>query len=85
MLSLKSSAHIPTNRHTRSFRSCRTGTGLPMRHVETRREYRQWTGLVNKQLHRLWIEEQWNEHFERAAGPLRILPPSARSQQPRLN
>jgi hypothetical protein len=37
--------------------------------------------LMLREARRLWLNEQWGEHFERAAGPLRVLPPAGREQQ----
>lgn len=82
MLMLKSSATIRTNRHLTSLRGSRASTGPPMRHVEERRMCLERIKLINKQMHRLWVNEQWAAHFE-WVGRLRVLPPSARVCQTR--
>jgi hypothetical protein len=85
MLTLKTSAHIQTSRNIKSFCSCPSSTGLFMGHLEARRQYAQEIRLAHRQLRRLWLEEQWSGHFERAAGPLRVLPPSARPWQTKVS
>jgi hypothetical protein len=77
MLTLKTSAHIRT-RNIKSFRSCQSSTGPSTRHAEAAQLYREGIRLANRELRRLWLEEQWSGHFEQAAGPFRVLPPSAR-------
>ena len=84
MLTLKTSAVIRTNRNIKSFRSCPSSTGLFMRHLDASRQDVQEIRLAHRQLRRLWLQEQWSGHFERAAGPLRVLPPSARSWQTKV-
>jgi hypothetical protein len=81
VLTLKTSAAIRTNRNIKSSRSCPSSTGLFMRRLEARRQDVQEVRLAHRQLRRLWLQEEWSGHFERAAGSLRVLPPAARSWQ----
>lgn len=81
MLTVKRMKHIRTSRNVRSFRSCPHATGVSAAHHDKRRLTREEEALMAREGRRLWLEEQWREHFERAAGPLRVLPPSTRSRQ----
>lgn len=81
MLTIKSMKQIRTSRNVRSFRSCPHATGVSVAHHDNRRLTREEERLMAREARRLWLDEQWREHFERAAGPLRALPPSARSQR----
>ena len=83
MLTVKSMKQICTSRNVKSFRSCPHATGVSAAHHDKRRLTREEEALMAREGRRLWLEEQWREHFERAAGPLRVLPPSARGQQAR--
>ena len=81
MLTIKSIKQIPTSRNVRSFRACMHATGgLAIDHEKSRLVGEE-RALVLREARRLWLDEQWREHFGRAAGPLRVLPPSAREQQ----
>lgn len=81
MLTIKSMNQIRTSRNVKSFRSCPHAMGVSAAHHDKRRLTREEEALMAREGRRLWHEEQWREHFERAAGPLRVLPPSARSRQ----
>lgn len=61
MLTLKTSAHIPTSRLIKVFRSCRSSTGRSMRHVEAGRKYQERIGLASRRRRRVWLERQWSE------------------------
>lgn len=67
MLTLKSSAHIPTSRLIKNFRSCQSSTGVPLRHVEDRRNYQERIRLADRRQRRAWLERQWSEHLKRKA------------------
>ena len=67
MLTLKSSAHIPTSRLIKNFRACRGSTGLWLRHPEARRIYQERIGLANRRLRRAWLDRQWGAHLKRRA------------------
>jgi hypothetical protein len=75
---------IRTSRNVKSFHSCLHTTGVSAAHHDKRRLTREEEALTAREALRLWLEEQWREHFERAAGPLRVLPPSARGRQARV-
>ena len=81
MLTMKSMKQIRTSRNVQSFRACPHATGLPMEHIDKDRIAREEPALMLRETRRLWLDEQWLAHFERAAGPLRVLPPAAREQQ----
>ena len=72
---------VKTSRHVKSFRSCRHATGRSLDHLDAQRIAREAERLAAREAWQLWLEEQWNHHFEGAAGPLRTLPPSARARQ----
>ena len=68
MLTLKSSAHIPTSRLIKSFRSCQSSTGLSLRHLEAGRIDQERIRLADRRQRRIWLERQWSEHLKRKAG-----------------
>ncbi len=76
----RSMRHVHTSRNVNAFRSCRHATGVSMAHPDAERIAREEARLAARQQRRLWLNEQWREHFAGAAGPLRVLPPSARSR-----
>ena len=80
MLTLKTSAHIGTMRRIKIFRSFPNATGVSMAHLDRARIGQEKEKLAATEERRLWLAEQWRGHFERAAGPSRVLPPSARSR-----
>ena len=81
MLTMKSMKQIRTSQNVRSFRACRHATGVSAAAHDKPRLIREERALMLREARRLWLDEQWSEHFERAAGPLRVLPPAAREQQ----
>ena len=76
MLNIKSSAHLRTNRHRRSFRSCPGSTGVPAWRVEAGRHLQERIGLANRESRRIWLEELWSAHFQRLASLARSAKPS---------
>jgi len=74
MLTMKSMKQIRTSQNVRRFRA--SMHDKPRLIGEER-------ALILRETRRLWLDEQWLAHFERAAGPLRVLPPAARQQQAR--
>lgn len=68
MLTLKSSAHIPTSRLIKSFRSCQSSTSLSLRHLEAGRIGQERIRLADRRQRRIWLERQWSEHLKRKAG-----------------
>jgi len=81
MLTLRGMKHIQTSRSIRGFRSCRHATGVSRAHVEQASITLEEERLDGREARRVWLDKQWKEHFEYVAGPLRMLPPSARSRQ----
>ncbi|MFA5111272.1 MAG: hypothetical protein WC443_07710 [Desulfobaccales bacterium] len=63
MLIIKSSQHLRTMRQVKSFRSGGTNTGLPMWRAELGRIYQEEVVLANRELHRLWLGEEWRRHL----------------------
>ncbi len=83
MLTLKGIKHIRTGRNIKGFRSCPHATGISLAHLEVQRLAREEARLAKRGARRVWLDEEWSEHYKRVAGPLRVLPPSARSGQRR--
>ena len=83
MLTLKSIRHIRTSRNVNGFRSCQQATAESLAHLDAQRIVREEARLASRAARRLWLEEEWDKHLERAAGPLRVLPPSVRPRQTR--
>ncbi len=81
MLTVKRMKHIRQSRNVKSFRSCPHATGVSSALHDTRRLGREEAKLMVRKAQRLWLNEQWCEHFGRAAGSLRVLPPAARGLQ----
>jgi hypothetical protein len=67
MLTIKSSAHLRTNRHRRSFRACPGSTGVPALRAEAGRHLQERIGLANRVSRRIWLEALWSAHFQRLA------------------
>lgn len=83
MLTIKSMKQIRTSRNVRSFRACMHATGVSAAHHDKQRLASEEQALMAREGRHLWRQEQWREHFERAGGALRVLPPSARGRQVR--
>ncbi|MFH1218914.1 MAG: hypothetical protein V1694_00470 [Candidatus Eisenbacteria bacterium] len=67
MINIKTSKQIRTIRHLKSFRSCRTATGVSMAHLDRGRIYREEMRLANRELRRQWLEGVWESHLNRCA------------------
>jgi hypothetical protein len=65
MLTIRTSAHIPTNRHRKNFRSITTSTGAPLAQVGALRQLQEWIRLFDAESRRLWLEWQWKSHLGR--------------------
>jgi hypothetical protein len=78
---MKNMKQIRTSQNVRSFRACLHATGVSAAEHDKPRLIGEERALMLREARRLWLNEQWGEHFERAAGPLRVLPPAAREQQ----
>ena len=81
MLTLRTMKHIRPSPNIKSFRSCGHATGERCVGHDGARIASEEERLAAREARRLWLDEQWSEHFQRAAGPSRVLPPSARSRQ----
>jgi hypothetical protein len=65
MLTIKTSAHIPTNHHRRNFHSSPVSTGAPLAQAGSLRQIQEWIRLFDAESRRLWLEGRWREHMER--------------------
>jgi hypothetical protein len=65
MLTLRTSAHIPTNQHRRSFRLIPTSTGAPQARAGVERLLQEWTRLWNAEPRRAWLGDRWSAHAGR--------------------
>jgi hypothetical protein len=65
MLTLRTSAHIPTNQHRRNFRLIPTSTGAPRARAGGQRLLQEWTRLLNAEPRRAWLDERWSAHAGR--------------------
>ena len=65
MLTLRTSAHIPTNRLCRSFRLIPNSTGAPRARAGVERLLQEWTRLLNAEPRRAWLGDRWNAHAGR--------------------
>ena len=81
MLAIKGMKQVRTSRNVRSFHSCLHATGISVAGHDKPRLIREERALILPKAWRVWLDEQWLKHFERAAGSLRVLPPAAREQQ----
>jgi len=65
MLTIKTSTHVATNRHRRSFRFSPASTGAPLARVGASRLLGEWTRLLDAEARRLWLEIRWRSHLRR--------------------
>jgi hypothetical protein len=65
MLTARTSAHIATNQHRRSFRLIRTSTGALRARAGVRRLFQEWTRLSYAESRRLWLDDRWRAHVKR--------------------
>jgi hypothetical protein len=65
MLTLRTSAHIPSNRHCRNFRIIPNSTGRPRARAEVRHLLQEWTRLWNAELRCAWLGDGWSAHAGR--------------------
>jgi hypothetical protein len=65
MLTVRTSAHIHTNRHRGDFRLCPGSTGAPRARADISRLLREWCRLSNAESRRLWLEDRWTAHMLR--------------------
>jgi len=80
MPTCKTSELIRTGRNIKGFRSCQRATGECCERRDRARIRREDERLAAREEHHLSIAGQWAEHFDYVAGPLRVLPPSARAR-----
>ena len=65
MLTLRTSAHIPTRQHCRGFHLIRTSTGAFRPRTPGRPLCQECTRLRDAELRRLWLDDRWSAHIER--------------------
>ena len=65
MLTIKTSAHTPGNRHRRNFRCSAVSTGAPLARVVELRLLQEWLHLFNAESRRLWLGTRWGSHMGR--------------------
>ncbi len=63
MLTIRTSAHVCTNRHRRNFRFCASSTGVPRGDGDARSLLGGWTRLLNNEARREWLEQCWCMHM----------------------
>jgi hypothetical protein len=80
MITIKSMKQMRTSKNICGFHACLHLTGEPTTSHDKQRIAREEQALKVRISQRLWSRFQWLHHFDCAAGPLRMLPPSARKQ-----
>ena len=65
MLTIRTSAHVPTNRHRGNFRFCPASTGAPLARVGASRLLQECIRLLDAESRRLWLESRWRSHLLR--------------------
>jgi len=65
MLTVRTAAHIATNRHCGSFRLCPASTGAPLASAGASRLLREWRRLLTAESRRLWLDGRWRAHVRR--------------------
>lgn len=68
MVTIRTSAHIRTNRHRHGLHDCPTSTGVPMWRVEAARQHQAWFSLIVREGRRGWLEEGWRARLARRRG-----------------
>jgi len=62
MLTIRTLHQLATPRHIRGFRGCPTSTGLSLARLESRRIFLERLLLINRQIHRAWLNSAWEKH-----------------------
>lgn len=62
MLTIRTSANIPTNQHRANFRFCPTSTAAPLARAGASRLAQEWTRLLDAEWRRAWLESRWRAH-----------------------
>jgi len=65
MLTLRTSAHVRTNRNRSNFRFASVSTGAPLARVGALRLLQEWVRLFDAESRRFWLEKQWKLHLKR--------------------
>ena len=81
MLTMKTNRSIRASRNVKGFRSLPQAVGVSLAPRAAARLAREGERLIAREERRLWLENQWTRHFGAAAGPERVLPPSARARR----
>ena len=64
MLTLRTSKHIRTMRNTKSYRSCPTGTGVSMAHLDRARTILERGRLISREARRSWLSQRRDQSLE---------------------
>ncbi len=62
MLTIRTSAHVPANRHRRNYRSCPVCTGAALARLGGLRSLPEWIRLWDAERRRLWLQARWRLH-----------------------
>jgi hypothetical protein len=65
MLTIKTSAHVPANRHRRDFHCSAVSTCAPRARVAGLRLFQEWLRLFDAESRRLWLKMRWRSHMGR--------------------
>jgi hypothetical protein len=62
MLMIQTLHQIATQSHIMGFRGCPTSTGISLAHVENRSKRLKGLLLLNRKIHREWLNAAWKRH-----------------------
>jgi hypothetical protein len=65
MLTIRTSAQIPTNRCRKNFRFITASTGAPLARIGALRLLPEWIQMFDAESRRLWLEMLWSSHLGR--------------------
>jgi hypothetical protein len=65
MLTMRSIKHVRSSRNIKGFRSCPHATGISLAYLDAARLAVEAERLAKRERRRLWLAQQWQEHFAR--------------------
>jgi len=65
MLTIKTSAHVPDNRHRMNFHCIAVSTGAPLVRVGGLCLLEEWLRLFDAESRRVWLAKHWRSHMGR--------------------